>query len=70
MSCDRGNKGQRLPGRLPGGAGGAGLQKQMLFHCVSLITVLFDEDQRTYLFIIYVFSCCKRLMYPIRYSSI
>lgn len=52
-----GTKGQGS-GRLPGG-GGAGLQKQMLFHCVSLITVLFDEDQRTYLFIIYVFSACK-----------
>lgn len=28
------------------------------------------RDQRTYLFIIYVFSHYKRLMVPIRYSSI
>lgn len=28
------------------------------------------RDQRTYLFIIYVFSRYKRLMVPIRYSSI
>ena len=56
--------------RPPPGAGGAGLQKQTRFHCVSLFTVLFDQDQRTYLFIIYVFSRCKRLMYPIRCSSI
>lgn len=46
------------------------LQKQILFYCVSLIIVLFYEDQRTYLFIIYVFSLYKRLMCPIRYSSI
>lgn len=55
--------------RPPPGAGGAG-QKQTRFHCVSLITVLFNQDQRTYLFIIYVFSRCKRLMFPIRCSSI
>ena len=56
------------PAGLPAEAGGAGLQKQMRFHCVSLIAVLFD--QRACLFVIYVFSRCKRLMHPIRNSSI
>ena len=67
MSCDRRGTGRRPPGRPPE-AGGAGLQKQVRFHCVSLIAVLFD--QRACLFIIYVFSRCKRLMHPIRNSSV
>lgn len=69
MSCDRRSKAGGSPG-CPPGAGGAGLQKQVRFHCVSLIAVLLDENQRTCLFIIYVFSRCKRLMHPIRNSSI